>query len=325
MKTYGEVINRIVEIINLSSGKVLPPGGEYKDYFVRILGRDIDIDLAPELRGLLDIERTFSILANTPQEDVIKNNVELMGICKERAQSNDATTSDYLSLYEILRSSLGKSSIELTEYRRYFVPSESLTDFIMLCRKLKVGPNRMVRDMSPEELRKNVDESIRVQSEQFKRINYHLTRLSQISETQTEVKENYSIKMDYKIFLYLGFSGKLSLEVVKDIKKLLNPQEYELLLEIFLAGDIFTEEEIDELRQNKETIGEQIDEMNNLVELFATRKDLNIAALKLLIPAIGKVNYHFLIEELFKKGVVNDEDYLNHIKEYIDELDSKDR
>ena len=64
MKKYGDIIERIMEIISLSEKKKKELSPEelkanFDKHFAYILYNDIDVDLASEFKELIDAERTF--------------------------------------------------------------------------------------------------------------------------------------------------------------------------------------------------------------------------------------------------------------------------
>ena len=80
MQTYGDIIERIKEIIALSEQRkteisVIELNENYNNYFVSKLWYEIAVEYAKEFEELLDAERTFYLLKNGLAKCTLKNSI----------------------------------------------------------------------------------------------------------------------------------------------------------------------------------------------------------------------------------------------------------
>lgn len=324
MQSYGDIIKRIAELIILSEEKKKELNNlyenEYNKYFTRIYDYDIYIDYIKEFRDLLNFERVFYNLQTG--SNILKKNAELLELCQKNANDND-----YLILAELLKNVQGQSALNITYYNGYYVLNESLNEFISLCQKLKVGPCVKIIDAGKEAVQERINEEQNEKRNQYERINRYLEKIL-ATETDEKVekdteKANYLPK-NYKELLYLGIQGKLTKTALSTLKNIMSENDFLNLLDDLIMYQVFSEEELEKLRPVK-TEMIYVDSIDELVRYFATLDDLNIDALRLLVPSMGINNYSYLMDELFKLGKIDLDTYLKSVKEYLDTLDMMDK
>lgn len=344
MQTYGDIINRISEIIALSEQRkneinVVELNANYNNYFVSKLWFEIAVEYATEFEELLDSERTFYLLQNVKNFDELnKSNEDLKLICQERGSVANESTDDYLSLLEIINNASGKNASELTEYKGYFILKQDLINFIILCRKLKVGPYKSIKESTQEEVKNYVYREMEHKKNQKRRIdNYIIASVTEDFDDslKDEVKtkkggytlfttleekprdamfERKTAKTNYRELIYLGIIGELTNTMVLELKNVLTSDEFELLLDDLKKWQIFDEKEIQKIRQDAYLSEKNIEDIDQLVGFFVTRDNLDAEVLELLVPSIGSENYHYMMDKLFKYGAINTDSYLNYLE-----------
>lgn len=328
MQKYGDIISRIEEIVQISDEKVASLGEQdtqlYNENFVTMLWRDIDIELANEFQKLLDAERTFVIYKKSP--NYAGKNLELKAICEERIKASNRQNYNYLKLLEILNNSFSKKVHELSEFRGYFVCREELVDFIALCRKLNVGPYIKLKDLSREDRKKELNSQKQQKREQYDRLNVYLgvpkRYKSVVNPNYFEDSEDSINKMDDNEFnelIYLGIIGKLTTDMVMDLANLLSIEEFNRLLYELGRWKIFSKDEIEEMKVMASAHMEKVSSMDKLIEFLATKDDIYPEGLKEFIPHIGYENYHYMLDELFKMGVIEFDYYLENTKQLLND------
>lgn len=345
MQTYGDIINRIKEIIELSEQRkseisVVELNENYNRYFVSKLWYEIAVEYAKEFEELLDAERTFYLLINAQDFDELnKYNAALKVVCQARGSEENELTDDYLTLLGILNNADGRNAFELTEYKGYYIVKEELTTFIAVCRKLKVGPYKSLKESTKEEVNDFVYSEISHKKSQYKRINDYL--VSSYSEEITPILDNSIKKSDetkytlfttidekpkdvlfnrkptktyYRELIYLGIIGKLSVDMVIELKNVMTAGEFELLLDDLQKWQIFDEKEFLRIKKGAYSNQTNIEDIDQLVGFFVTREGLNAKALETLIPFIGEENFDYLMDKLYKYGAIDFDSYIEYIE-----------
>lgn len=344
MQTYGDIIKRISEIIELSEQRkseisVSELNENYNRYFVSKLWYEIAVEYAKEFEELLDAERTFYLLKNAQTFDELnKYNGSLKVVCQARGSEETEFTDDYLHLLEIINNAEGRNAFDLTEFKGYFIAKEDLTEFIRLCRSLKVGPYKVLKDSTKEEIMDTVNLALENRKDQYKRINNYLVSAYSeeinptIEEQEKETTNKYTLfttidekpkdvlfnrkpnKTYYRELIYLGIIGKLSIEMVVELKNIMTTGEFELLLQDLQMWQIFTEKEFLKIKQGVYSSHTTIEDIDQLVGFFVTRENLNSKALETLIPFIGEENFDYMMDKLFKYGAIDTDAYLEYIE-----------
>lgn len=307
MQNYGDIITRLKELIDSSEERKKELTSEelnnYNYYFVKILKYDICLEYTKEFRELLETERTFYAYHNS--EAPLKNNEDLALLCIEKAQEKSETSADFIALNEIITLSNNQSITVLIEHKGYYILKDKLEEFISLCQKLKIGPFRLVSDISQEELNNYANLLSQSLNEQQTRIEKYLNP----KETQkNEEDQNQIINGNNISYILMGLHGKLTIEVVADLKSVLGIDEFEKLLQGLEIWLIFTKEEISEIR-NLAAERSNIVTIDDLVNYFSKQEGLDVKALVNIVPAIGIENYKYLVFQLYKLGVINANSY----------------
>lgn len=324
MQTYGDIIRKLQEIVKISEEKMKSfsaiTSQVYKNNFVRILWYDIDLTFAQEFSDLLDAERTFYLVQTN--DNASKKNSELLDVCKKQGSLSNNNTNNYLKLLEILNNSFDKYSYELTEYHGYFVTKEELPSFISLCRKLNVGPCIKLKDLSREDAKKVFKNKQLQKSEQLKRLQGYLgiheefvLPIDVIDDDQAQMFND--ISSEFNEIIYLGIMGKLTQDMVMELSDIYSKFEFNSLLYELQMWNIFSKGDISEIRRMVNANLRNINSMDKLVEFFVNKDGLDSNSLKAFIPSIGLYNYHYMIDELFKLGVIEFEDYIKNVEELI--------
>ena len=330
MQTYGDLINRIVEIIELSNKKksemIAQEVKDYNDHFVKMLWCDIDITLANEFQDLLDFERTFMVLNNSEKPEA--KNLELLQVCQEQGSIDNQHTEDYLHIMELLNNADQANVEDLREYKGYFLLKDDLAVFISLCRKLGVGPYTLLKDMDREEAKAAVNREMALKNEQYQRIKASVQKAGYVVEnngsipviepsTYEEVDDALEQNSIDEI-IYLGIVGKLTSDMVVDMKKVMPDDSFNKLLKELKIWKIFSEKKIKEIKERAYSHSEYIRSIDELIGFLALREDLNPDALKAFIPSIGVENYHYMIDQLFKFGIISFEYYMENLRELME-------
>ncbi|MBQ8901823.1 MAG: hypothetical protein IJY87_01995 [Bacilli bacterium] len=345
MQTYGDIIERIKEIIALSEQRkteisVIELNENYNNYFVSKLWYEIAVEYAKEFEELLDAERTFYLLKNAKDFDVLNRfNSALKVVCQNRGSEENELTEDYLTLLGILNNADGRTAFELTEYKGYFIVKEELTSFIAICRKLKVGPYKSLKESTKGEVTDFVYSEMDRKKSQRNRINDYIISsytkeinpaidnpITKANETEytlfTTIDEKPKdalfdrkpTKTYYRELIYLGIIGKLSIDMVVELKNIMTTGDFELLLDDLQKWQIFDEKEFLKIKNKAYSNQTNIEDIDQLVGFFVTKENLNAKALESLIPAIGIENFDYMMDKLFKYGAIEVEDYLQYIE-----------
>lgn len=340
MQTYNDILNRIIEIIEISENIRRNSKNEVLDIenFSLIRHYPIHKDYVEEFNRLLNAERTYYLLYQNKDSNVGEKNTKLLEECR-----NNSTQPDFLELAEIINRSFKRTANELYEYLGYYVLREDCNRFIELCKKLHVGPCVALRDLNPDDARKEINNSLFVNKEQGRRIKKYLFNEveekdekvfeeqfivvpeKQIEEaSQEELAESNGsyvfvnadkpvLSCDFREIIYLGMSGQLTLKMVQTLKDLLTNAEFKELINLLIEYNIFTKGELSEIVEvSNNRVVTDIDE---LVGYFAIKDSLNVEGLKSLIPTIGLWNYHYMIDQLFKYGAIDFETYKDYLIE----------
>jgi len=304
---YGDIMVRIAELIHKAQNeKDNSRVASIRGYF--ILEGDIS-----EFNELLELENTFYLL-NTTENPTLKNDV-LLELCKERASIDNEYTNDYLALMEILNNAYGKKASELLEHLGYYISKENIVLFHNLCNKLKVGPYTKIKTMKPEDAKNIIGDFIKNKTSQFKRIKKYVLKHFNLRIGEAKLIQDEKHSRDFMEIISLGLDGHLTKEMVASLKSRLSADDYKRLITKLVTFNIFTTRDLEEPLINS---GEkEILNIDELVVFLANREQLDVEALKTLIPAIGIYNYHYIIDELFKIGAINMEDYIHVIKGYL--------
>ena len=144
IKKYGDLIERIMEIIRLSEEKKKNLSAEelknnFNEHFVYILYNDIDVSLASEFKELIDAERTFYQLKKESPITCLDKTKQLLNECKVNSDPANDKCYIYEELAQIITLSYGKSAFSLTEYKGYYVIRDRFTYWLWLMRKLELN------------------------------------------------------------------------------------------------------------------------------------------------------------------------------------------
>lgn len=343
MQTYNDVLNKIIEIIEISENIRRKSSNKELDVENFCLIRHFPIykDYVETFNDLLNIERTYYLLYKNKDNNVGLKNIQLLEVCR-----NNINNPDYLELSEIINRSFKRTANELYEYLGYFILKEDYTRFIELCKKLKVGPCVALKDMNPEEAKQEVNNSLNNNKEQTRRIKKFIAKENDLKDervfeeqfivvpekqiedvissdktiseeakgTHVFIKEDREIlSCDFREIIYLGMNGQLTLKMVNILKELLTESEFKALIDLLIQYNIFTKAELSEIIEDSKN--KVINDIDELVGYFAIRENLDINALKTLIPFIGLWNYHYMIDQLFKYGAIDFEAYRDYLIE----------
>lgn len=292
MKTYGEVIKRISEIINLSNSFLEKENS--KDNFSYISHHYISNEYAKEYLDLLETEKIFYNLMTNSNATIY--NQELMNECLNLSNTNPL----YNTVYEMLKSSLGKSPLELKEYNGYYVLKDDYNEFLRICHDLKIGPFKKASDLEKHELESRITASIRMHKEQEERINKY--------NPQKEEKMSTLFDEKYANIILLGINGFLFKDMILAYRNELSSSEYQYLLDELYRWQIIKKEDLKEL-----TSPVKYACVNDLISYFARKENLEVDELKLLIPAIGQSGYNYLLEELLRLKVISLDDFMRNV------------
>lgn len=326
MGSYKSIIKRIIDIIELSNDakKGLSPEAfeiNYNKYFAKILWNDISVEYADEFQSLLDLERTIHVFNNTVNPTL--KNISLIQLCESKITS-EANADKYVELLELLKKTNGKTLFELIEYQGYYVVKDDLGVFINLCRQLQVGCGEIAHQNS-DKLQALLDENKKQKHDQFQRISFYsqtnlqnehdnnqielYNRGSEEAGKVIEKSENGIIRCNFGKIICLAIMGKLNIDMIIELKKLLSPQDFNELVEKLSLWQVFSEEELNRIVNSKldEAMITSVDE---LIEYFAKKDYILVKNLQEMIPSIGKHNYRSLIDGLYKLGSIGFDDYI---------------
>lgn len=313
MKKYDDIIKKINEIIEYSRRKKSQLTKEdvlnYNKIFTKILFEDIAIECASELQSLLDTEMVFHLLMNDPNVGQKNNDLEVE--CKNSLKQNNEYTNDYVRMLEILNNAIGKTPLELSEHSGYIICRDELNEFLNISRKLNIGPGLTMNSAKSDDARalfwKN--SKLKAKKEQCLRIRNYIPEQKNI-DNNMEALDKLTDRNTWLVRLsLLGISKKLSLEMVVELKRVLTEDEYNNLLTVLLEHDIFKANEIDIIKNTEYNDDDYVNDMDKLVAFFVgLGPSLNIDTLKYLILSIGKYNFDYLIEELYKIGIIKQDE-----------------
>ena len=323
INTYGDIVRRILEIIKLSENakKDLTESElkeNFNEHFSYILYYDIENTLAGEFKELIDAERTFAIMDKESPLVYLDKTKELLAACEEKTDPKYDNYMYYIEIIHILSESYGKSALDLTEYKGYYILRERFNKWLWLMRKLDLFPEE--KYMNNKEKNEAINQYLFSSHEQYFRIQNYLEKdLSNIylEKVESSFKLNLSNKKHSDLIL-LGLNGDLAIDYLRELKFLYSTDEYNNLLNELLEWQIFSKEEISELYEveSKSTIiinGKDI--LDKLVRFFCnnTKEITDANALRLLKPAIGEKTLNTLINNLHVIGVISEDVYEQYL------------
>lgn len=315
---YNNILDRIVDIINLSNQKKreLESQGllSEKEQFYSFYPYLIYKDYYNEFNTLREKELTYYLL-RTDKYAALKNQ-SLVRECYKLIESDIANKEDYEKIINIINRCNGKGASDLLYLNGYFVCIEDLEMLKYLCKKYSIGMYKKVLNNEIETLEQfeNSKKQINEQKRRFhkyiedKNINNQKSNNVDLSVDSNDFKKlNIHINSKFNELIYLGMLGSLKPKMIIDLKLVMDSNSFSELLNEFKKYEIFNQEELLDisLEANK-NINYPVN-INELVSFLSTRKNLNIEALKLLIPSIGIENYQYLIEQLNKLNVSNND------------------
>lgn len=343
---YQDILNRIVEIINLSEQKrrelesqgifdkdKKPEEKNFEVYHPFVIYKEYK----KEFQNLKNKELTYCLLSQDEQAG-LKNHL-LIEECKKRLQTDIENRQDLEMIITILQKSYGRKADGLTYLTGYFIPDEDYNIFKTICSKLNIGPQKKLSD-SKEEFLKYLKINQREISNQRKRILKHMKMFAVEREVEEDLvikdieretkrqelddypsnlsEEKNDINLDgkFKEIIYWGMLGYLDIKMVSELKTILKESEFQELINALMQYGIFTEEELLDIEIESKKKIKTITDIDELVAFFAVRKDLNVVALKALIPSIGIDNYHYLMDQLFRFNTIDFETYKNYLEEF---------
>lgn len=349
---YENILNRIVEIINLSEQKkkeleakgifdnditsqdnknfiIFNPYYIYKDYY-------------NEFEILKNKELTYYLVKND-KYSMLKNQ-SLISECLKRINEDIENKGDYKELIDIINKVTDCDVSLLTYVNGYFVCQSDVLRFEELCNMYKIGIAKKVIDNKDETI-EVVQNAINHVAEQKLRIKEHINKLNNrelINNDSTNIKINndstnefkndnkskyaevknnddklnITLNCKYKEFVYLGMLGYLNYKMVLDLKDVMTQEEYAELLEILKEYKIFNKEEILNIKMDVRKEIRDISTIDELVAYLAIKEGLNVNALEALIPSIGSKNYSYLMDKLYRYGKIDDKSYIEFLKKY---------
>lgn len=315
MDNYGDVIGRLAEII--INGQIKKAQGTAE--VVSFRGYYIEKNEIEEFRELLAVESSFYAL-NT-RSDTTKLNDELLRLCEKRLKDNPNDTS-YIRLLEILDNTFGKPCNVLEEHCGYFISKENYLEFCELCSKLKVGPCSILKDSNNDFSKQIITDSINNKHMQNERLkNYIESNYNQkvyrsfLTENPNTGERNFI----FEHIIFLGINNLLTISFVVNMRNMMSEEKFNQLLTIIRACKFFSAEDMNKIYTLSNPTEQESLDIDGLIEFLAKTKELDFAALNNLIPSIGIYEYHYLIDELYKCGVITLEEWLDSTKElYID-------
>lgn len=315
MKTYGDIIYRIIEIINYSKDKKSKISiSEINNNFSKILSYDIANECADEFRDLLEVEIVFYKLITLPNAS--EKNQKLISLCQERRNIANEETESYRKLLAILTHSENRKPDELKEYLGYFILKEELNEFINLCYELEVGPGQKMIEMSSTEVKESINEFLNNTKNQKKRINDRMQYVKQVEKEPIATKEENPtyINGKFKELVYLGISGMLTMDMVIQVKAVLSDSEFNDLLNELSKYGVYNKEQLNEITKSASATISMIKDIDEFIAYMILRDNLNLNALKdVVIQLYGYNNYHYFIDKMFQYGKISFEEYKNSI------------
>ncbi len=298
MQDLNDVIKRIGEIINISKNNLQDKSAEeIKSNFTYILHTYISNEFVGELKRLLELEEIAALLQ---KEEPFKLNNELMHFIEK---SNNPL---YYPLYDILKQSYNSRALDLKEYNGYFVREEHYANFLKFCSAYKIGPFSPLSSSKAEDVKEKVAIALNRRKAQEQRINQYLTYQKEKEQQRLLFNDKYAH------IIFLGVNGKLTKDMISLYKREMSNEEYEELLNELLKWQVITKMDLAELRYIT-----PVHAVDDLVEYFAKKENVDMESLSLLIPSLGEVQYNYLIDELFKLNVIAFDDYLASFKNLL--------
>lgn len=323
IKTYGDIIRRIVEIIKLSKNTKNELAEDeikenFNNHFTYILYNDIENSLVSEFKELIDAERTFTIMDNESPLVYLDKTRELLAMCEEKSDPNYGNYTYYVEIIQIIGESYGKSALDLTEYKGYYILRERFNKWLWLMRKLDLFPEE--KHMSTNEKNDAVDRYLFASHEQYFRIQKYLDQdlaNTKFEKDEPTFKFNLSNRKHSDLIL-LGLNGNLTIDYLRDLKFLYSNDEYQSLLDELLEWQIFSEEEISKLREiepKSTVIIDGKDSLDKLVRFFCnnTKEITDANSLRLLKPVIGDGTLNSLVNTLHAIGLISEEVYEQYL------------
>lgn len=327
MIKYKDIIKKIVEIIEFSKEKKKEfSEEELKDNFSKIMYFDIFNEKAEEFRELLDLEKIFYFVMNG--YDITLNNNRLLDFCQNEASKENENTEFFLKLITILNDVKGAPLTELAEIAGYYVLKSDFKEFSFLCEYLKVGPFQKFKDRvgAKEEIYARLNENKKQYSrikEATEKVDYEKSNLFQYNASE-EGRKKPTISSKYKELIYLGFTQKLTFDMVKDVREIMSEEEYEELLNDLSKFGIFSLDEIAELKKFKNATITTINDIDEFIAFMAIRDNLNVYALKQIVISIyGYENYHYFMNKMFQYGKISFEEFMKSVDEVIQKDDTR--
>mgnify|MGYP003571263840 CR=1 FL=1 len=326
-KNYEEVMNRIIEIIDLSEEKLKEiEAKDYNEYFINICWKDIYKEYANEFRNLLDSERTMH-LYNTL--DYKNENIKLLDMCSNLIRNHHPNAQKYAEIIRLLNNSNGKRVDELIEYHGYFVLKSDFELFHDLVQELENQKLTTGKDIS--EIQDNFDKS----REQLKRINNAIQNQNEkkdsssldevVIDTLIKLRNRYSKEEYEEILSKLQNSGTLNDNQINEIKNAISLESQninnidELVSYFALQTDFKESVNFVKLLDLINSVGGMSNFLDFIINLYDKLYDegikdekeyVNIGMLKDLIPYIERDGYSYIINQLFLKNKVSWDDFL---------------
>lgn len=334
---YEDILNRMVEIITISEKKkkeleaqsmnnknvnsqrdndfmVFYPYYIYKEYIL-------------EFEKLRNQELTYHIL-KTDKYAGLKNQA-LIKECISKINDNVENKGAYEELINIINRSNGKSASDLCYISGYFICRNDLERFKEICNMYKIGFAKKIID-SKDEAMELIESTKNDVLEQKSRVQEHINKLNSVvsdsknnsfdlnidNENSKSSDLNITLNCKYKEIVYLGMLGYLNTNMIVELKNVMSDSEFKELLDILNEYMIFSHDELLNIGLDVNEKIKDFKTIDELVAYFAIRENLNIEALKILIPSIGLDNYHYLMDQLFKFNKIDMETYSNYLKEF---------
>lgn len=317
LKTYGDIVKRIMEIIKLSEQKratVTPE--ELKENFAYILYSYIDVTFVDEFRELIDAERTLWLMKQTSPISYLDKTKNLLDICKDNSAPQTENCYYYEEIAQIISSSYGKSAFELTEYKGYYILREKLNRWLWLMRKLNLFPDE--RKMNEAERKSEINRILYENHEQYHRLQGYLDQAKRQTDNIPEKKDNVidfneylGLKPSFKNkkfgdLVLVGLNGGLTKDTMKYLRFLYSDEDFEQLLDELSEWQVFSQNEIEEFRNIAKDPIMVADSMEQLLMFFVNSKIKveDADALRLLQPAIGRENLMTFFDILYMSGSI---------------------
>ena len=343
---YQDILNRIIEILILSEQK----RKELESLGITDIGKKLNErnfegyhpfviykEYYQEFEYLKNKELTFCLL--TEDREVGLKNHLLLSECRERLATDTHNKQDLEDIIKILEKSNGMKADNLMHIVGYFVPETDYEVFKEKCYQLKIGPCKEIAK-NKEEFLIHFEKNRSEIDKQRKRIIKHFKKSIDKREIEEELidkevfidakkkeinnsdnlqcEENLDINLEgkFKEIIYLGMLGHLNIKMVSELKTILKENEFKELINVLKQNGIFTESDLLEIELEANKKVKTITDIDELVAYFAVRKNLNVAALKVLIPSIGIDNYHYLMDQLFRFNAIDIDAYKKYLEEF---------